>query len=656
MLIGFPMPKVLPVPLSLLLAAMLCASAPMSVAADARPAVLPVDYFYKTADMGTAVLSPNGRYLATTMRKKGMLQLAVLDLETNEAKMVAGYSDFEITGVTWLNDERIVYSVVDRSVITNEPGGLYTVARTGGKSTVLVPTWRDQKHPLVDTDIIAMHPVRLARDGSGKLLAIGHIRDGFDARPLLVDLGTGRHKEIDFNLAGKAIGLLFDGRDQVRVATMTTGEDLQTTQLWYRDASPGPWRMLTSHQLFEDAVTPAALVGDTLYVTAPAGAHRGLYKYDTVNNKLGELVLADPEVDVTGALVLAPDRAAVLGVRLGTERPRTHWFDSAYAALQNGIDRAHPNHVNDIFPNHGDAARLIKSYSSTDPGRVLRYDPATKKLAHLFRLRPWVEPEKMSEKLGFEYKARDGLPITGYLTLPKGRDPKKLPLIVYPHGGPHVRDEFGFDENVQFLANRGYVVLQPQFRGSSGFGLAHMKKGFRQWGLAMQDDITDGVKALVDDGMVDPQRVCIMGYSYGGYAAMMGLVKDPDQYKCGINLVGVTDLTALLKNGRWSTEGFRNITKIGIGDLATMKEQLARTSPVNRAADIKAPVFMAYGEKDSRVPLAQGTDMRDALKKAGKPVEWMSFANEEHSFVQDENRFRMANGIDAFLKKYNPAD
>jgi dipeptidyl aminopeptidase/acylaminoacyl peptidase len=308
------------------------------------------------------------------------------------------------------------------------------------------------------------------------------------------------------------------------------------------------------------------------------------------------------------------------------------------------------------MPGRPDTPFLVISYSATDPGRVLRYTPATKKLSTLFLNRPWVEPAKMSETVAFDYKARDGLPIMAYLTLPKGRTPKKLPLIILPHGGPTGRDFQGFDPVTQFLANRGYAVLQPQFRGSTGFGIEHMKKGFRQWGMAMQDDLSDGMRNLVAQGLVDPQRVCIMGASYGGYATMMGLAKEPEQYKCGINLMGVTDLTDLLKQGRWAGDAFRYQSKLMIGDLATMRAQIEQTSPVNRAADIRAPVFMAYGEKDRRVPLSHGTDMRDALKKAGKAHEWMSFPNEEHGFAHEENRFKVFNGIDTFLGKYNPAD
>lgn len=621
--------------------------------APAAPARLPVATFFKDAEIGSAQLSPNGRYLATTARKSGNLQLAVLDLETSEAKVLAGYTESDIANVLWIDNDRLAYSIIDRSFPNNAPRGLFTVARSGGKQVMVIGT-----HPGYDltyTSIYAVRPVARSHKDPRKMLAIGYIADGADARPLEVDVVSGRRNEIAFDLPGKPLDFLFDGQDQVRAATTTTGEDMQTTVIWYRDSGSTPWRKLVSFPSLDLRFGLVGMVGDDLYVTAPAGSRMGLYKYDVANNKLGELVLADQDADVEGGLVFAPDTRQLLGIRVPAEPPRTHWFDAGYASLQRSLDKAYPNRVNLIMPGETNAPRLIMSYSSTDPGRYLRYDPATRKVSLLFAARPWIDPAQMAEQLVFDYKARDGLPIMAYLTVPKGSSGKGLPLIVMPHGGPHARDYWGFAPDVQFLANRGYAVLQPQFRGSDGFGIDHLKKGFRQWGLAMQDDINDGVRTLVEQGLADPKRVCIMGASYGGYAAMIGLERDPAMYRCGVNLLGVTDLASLLAKGSWRSESFRYGSKVMIADQATMKAQIEATSPVLHAADIRAPVLMAYGEKDRRVPIDQGTDMRDALKKAGKTYEWMSFSNEEHGLSHEDNRLKVYSAIDAFLARYNPA-
>jgi dipeptidyl aminopeptidase/acylaminoacyl peptidase len=206
---------------------------------------------------------------------------------------------------------------------------------------------------------------------------------------------------------------------------------------------------------------------------------------------------------------------------------------------------------------------------------------------------------------------------------------------------------------VQFLAGMGYAVLQPQFRGSTGFGYEHFKKSFGQWGLSMQDDITDGVNSLVKQGVVDPKRICIMGASYGGYAAMMGLVKDPDLYRCAVNLLGVTNIFYTID--AWKQERVLSyLVKELIGDPDKLRDQFIATSPSKQADKIKAPVFMAYGEKDYRVPPVHGEEMRDGLKKLGKVGEYMELEKEEHGFAKEETRYRVYGAVETFLKKYNP--
>jgi dipeptidyl aminopeptidase/acylaminoacyl peptidase len=569
---------------------------------------------------------------------------------------VAGHDDFDIAQVRWIDNERLLYNGVDRSTPANAaPGGLFTVSRVAGKPVTVVKPPRDLRLNAM-VDFVAVAPLRAARTGANEVLGVGFIAEGGDARPVRFNTQTGRIRELDFNFPGKPLDFWFDQQDTPRVALATTSEDLQTSVIWYRVDGSGKWRQLASFPTFEPAFEVAGIVGDTLYVLAPHGARQALYRYDIAAGKLGELVLADPDGDVLPQLIVEPGSGRLLGVHIASEPRRTAWFDAGYGALQASLDRVNSGQVNLIVPAEADAARLILSYSSTHPGRYMRFDPAAKKLTQLFARRRWVDPDQMAEQLQFDYTARDGLPIMAYLTVPKGRAAKDLPLIVLPHGGPNMRDEWGYSDQVQFLANRGYVVLQPQYRGSTGFGLAHLKKGFRQWGLAMQDDVTDGVRELVRQNLVDPKRICIMGASYGGYATMMGLIKDPDLYRCGVNLLGVTDLDDLLASQRWSPQGARRINSDRIGDRATMKEQILATSPVRHADRIKAPVLMAYGEQDWRVPISQGTSMRDSLKRAGKTYEWMSFANEEHGFVHQDNRYKVFEAIDAFLRKYNPAN
>lgn len=617
--------------------------------------------FFKNPRIGTATLSPNGKYLATTANIKGMLQLAVVEMDTGAAKTIAGYEKLDVVHIHWINDERIVFSVIDRDgEQTSSSGGLYAIDRDGGKSSILI---RSLEHALFQnqaaflTSPLWMRMLDVARDDPNSIIALGYFFNR-DVVPYRVDTLTERRKEIYFNVPGLARDFIFDGRNQLRVVVSANAEDSIRT-VWYRDTVDQAWRKLSEHSSMEPRFSVIGFDEDnqTMIVAAPAGdGRKGIYKYDFANNKPGELLASDKNADVDGGLVFSPDTRKLLGVRMTTEPPRTQWLDKGYAALQAGIDRAYPNLVNVIHPGNAGAAMLVYSYSSTHPGNYSIYDPAKKKLRNLFATRPWLDPKKMSEQLVFDYVARDGLPIPSYLTLPQGREAKALPLVVLPHGGPWARDHWGFDPQVQFLAGLGYAVLQPQFRGSTGFGDNHFKKGFKQWGLAMQDDITDGVNSLIKQGLADPKRICIMGASYGGYAVLMGLIKDTYMYKCGINLLGVTDLAHLYSN---VSGGDDRVAQYGkkemIGDPDTLREQFIATSPSRQAGKILAPVFMVYGEKDRRVPLIHGEDMRDALRKQGKAVEWMELEKEEHGFAKEENRFKVYGAIETFLKKYNSA-
>ncbi len=641
---------------------LLCVTVLMLTAAGTAVAQTPLETFFKNPKIGTASLSPNGRYLATTTTIDGKLQLAIVDLETNAASNIAGYDKLDILHIRWISDNRLVFDVIDRGSEwgnSSSVDGLYAINRDGTKSTALMPTLENQRLSQMPDYASQPHWMRfvdVAKDAPNVVITIGYFFNG-DAVPYRVDSVTERRKEIYFNVPGLARDFVFDNNNVLRVV-VTTNVAQTEAKVWYRDADEQPWRLLSAHSYRTPKFRPLAFDVDntTLLVTARADTGMdGIFKYDFAANKAGELIASDKGVDVNEGLVFAPDSHKLMGVRINSDPPRTVWLDKGFAATQLGIDRVYAGQVNVITPGNAQAAVLIHSYSSTHPGNFAAYYPDRKKLLNLFAVQPGIDPKNMSEQLVYDYVARDGLALSSYLTLPKHREAKALALVVYPHGGPNIRDYWGFDPAVQFLAGMGYAVLQPQYRGSTGFGDDLYRKGFRQWGLSMQDDITDGVNSLIKQGVVNPAKVCIMGASYGGYATMMGLAKDPDLYKCGVNLLGVTNLNYMFSEGRWSKDKAAEFHfKETMGDPDTMKDQFAATSPVKLADKIKAPVFMAYGEKDSRVPLIHGEDMRDALKKLGKTYEYMELKDEEHGFSSEAVKFKVYGAIETFLKKYNP--
>jgi dipeptidyl aminopeptidase/acylaminoacyl peptidase len=286
------------------------------------------------------------------------------------------------------------------------------------------------------------------------------------------------------------------------------------------------------------------------------------------------------------------------------------------------------------------------------------FDKASGDLKKLADLSPWLNEKELCDMKPITYKSRDGLTIQGYLTLPKGytmENAKLLPLVVNPHGGPWYRDSWGFNPEIQFLANRGYAVLQMNFRGSTGYGKKFWQASFKQWGLTMQDDITDGVNWLIEQGIADPKRVAIYGGSYGGYATLQGIVKTPDLYAAAIDYVGVSNLFTFMNTIPPYWKPMLDMMYDMVGDPKKDSIQLRETSPVFNADKIKTPLFIAQGANDPRVNKAESDQMIEALKTRGVDVEYMVKDNEGHGFHNEENQFDFYAAMEAFLQKHIPA-
>jgi dipeptidyl aminopeptidase/acylaminoacyl peptidase len=300
---------------------------------------------------------------------------------------------------------------------------------------------------------------------------------------------------------------------------------------------------------------------------------------------------------------------------------------------------------------------LVHSYSDIQPHTWNLFNTETGKLNKVGDSFAAVDPARMGTQEALRYTARDGLEIPALLTLPNGAARKNLPLVVLVHGGPYVRGgQWGWDPQAQFLASRGYAVLEPEYRGSTGFGSKHFRAGWKQWGLKMQDDIADGARWAIKEGIVDPKRICIAGASYGGYATLMGLINDPDLYRCGIDWVGVTDIS-LLYTGHWSFRSDMSDSwkEYGmpdlIGDVVKDAQQFKATSPIEQAARIKQPLLLAYGGSDHRVPIYHGRKFYDAVKTTNPNVEMVVYDEEGHGWALPKNRIDFWRRVEKFLEK-----
>jgi dipeptidyl aminopeptidase/acylaminoacyl peptidase len=359
-------------------------------------------------------------------------------------------------------------------------------------------------------------------------------------------------------------------------------------------------------------------------------------------------------------LIHAPDSSSLVGaISLVGDDQRYTFFDAKLQASWNAVVKAFPGDRVTLESWSNDKHKLVVLVDSQTLGPAYALvDLDTKNARYLSDVYVGLGDDGVSEVRPIKYKAADGLEITGYLTLPKGKDPKNLPLVVLPHGGPAVRDYSDFDWWSQALASRGYAVLRPNYRGSAGFGWPFMSAGFGQWGKAMQTDLSDGVRYLAKQGTIDPKRVCIAGASYGGYAALAGAAIDRGVYRCAASVAGPADLKRMLTDSNRLYQTSDNSTVRYwlrfMGADGVRDPDLAAISPAKLADKVEIPVLLVHGKDDTVVPYVQSTIMADALKKAGKPVELVTLPGEDHNLSRGATRLQMLEALVAFLEKNNP--
>lgn len=648
--------------LALALAGSVATATSATVVIKAPAADLPVSAFFEHAGFSDAGLSPDGRIVAMRYAPSGSrVRLAVMDVKTNKIDVIAAPNDADIVGFSWVNDNRLVFSLGDRTVGDGEQRlgpGLYAVNRDGSELRQLISRkWLTNES---NKNLLQPNTSFFAAAGKGDtddvfVLQASYRNDDLEAVNLLrLNTRTGRSTSI--TRPPRVLQWYLDQNGEPR---LTASQDGSETVVNYLDPATGKWRPLTRFDSWSgNSFVPVAFAPDgTLYVSTENGQDkRALYTYDLKAGRLSaEPLVVLPDHDFEGALVKTDEK--VLGVVTQAETGASHWFDPQMQAAQTDIDARLPDAVNLLTPAQRSQERvlLVRSYSDTSAGTLYLYNLQNKELVLFGKASQRLDPARMSYKHPVRYTARDGLSIPAYLTLPKGVPPKNLPLVVLVHGGPSVRGGYwGFDPQVQFLASRGYAVLEPDFRGSKGYGRKHESAGWRQWGLGMQNDLADGAKWAAAKGFADPKRICIAGASYGGYATLMGLVNDPDIFKCGISWVGVTDINLLYSVtwGDMSEEARKFQLPLWIGDREKDAAQLLATSPITQAARIKRPLIVAYGGADNRVPIVHGTKFYSAVRSHNPDVEWIEYVDEGHGWRSVKTNIDFWTRVEAFLSKH----
>jgi dipeptidyl aminopeptidase/acylaminoacyl peptidase len=518
---------------------------------------------------------------------------------------------------------------------------------------------------IVDTDGNALRWVQgsyirtLPNDAQGhERILMGGRSDKYSIHS--VDLRTDEKEYLTYRIPGDPIHWIFN-KEGVPVALSTVSKaffsDEFTVAHWYRPSIKDKWEQLASFPITDVAWEPLYLTRDERALAVTSSTDRdtaAIYRYPLDERRIVEMMAGHPTEDI--AVNLRDDdtdeylRATTLGMK-----PEVHWFDARWASLQKAVDTVLPDRIN-WLTGQPSGRVLVWSHSDVDPGRWYLLNTQTMSMVNVAAARPDIQAEQMLPKQVVRYTAPDGLSIPAYLTLPR-KVSGKLPAVVLVHGGPIVRDEWSWDPEVQMLASRGYAVLQPQFRGSTGFGKAFQEVGYKQWGLAMQDDVSAGARWLVSEGIADPARMCVYGASYGGYAALWALVKTPDLFQCAISLAGVTDLNYMYDDDSDVNESAvgRLYRKKLIGDPKTMGRQFDEVSPLKHVDAIKMPLLIAHGERDGRVPIEHSKKMVEALKKRGKTYQWIPLEGEGHGISEPANQKIFYQAMFDFLGKYTRA-
>ncbi|TFW29951.1 alpha/beta hydrolase family protein [Duganella callida] len=621
------------------------------LARAAHGADIPAERFFQKPATSGAAISPDGHHVALRMLSpRGRTLLNIVDTDTHEQKVVANFNNADVSLFYWQSDMRLVYSVinVDHEGDVGAPG-LYAVDRDGKDFAPLSPLFKRQRS-FADSDFnnrayLAAPSVHGFPYRKADAMAVIVQQDqGQDLA--LLDTHKGRVSYL--RVPRQTYHWLFDAEGTVRVA-MSRHEGKEA--VWYKDGDA--WRELPAPQPFK----PLLYAGGKLYVSSRNGKDQAaVYRYDLQQNALeAEPLITVPGFDADGYFIV--DDSKLLGYRINTDSENTVWFDPAVKAIQAEVDARLPDTINTISVGaHNQTPYvLVDSLRDTQDHIYLLYHRDSKKLLRLGPARDDLPSAQMAAMAMVRYPARDGLQIPAYITFPKipaGQPAPAVVLIGDPQWSRSAHWEW--DAEVQFLASRGYLVIQPQPRGIAGFGRAHEEAGARQWGSAIQDDIADAVKWAVAQGHADPARVCIAGGGYGGYAAMMGLIRDAAVFKCGISWSGITDIASMYLNDWEDVADTRALPQLRatVGDPRTDADWLKEVSPLHQAARIKRPVLLAYGKEDKRVPFSEGRKFHAALTAAHAEVEWLEYTPSVEDWKTQGNRIDLWRHIEAFLARH----
>ena len=598
---------------------------------------IPLENFFKNPEKSSYQISPDGSFYSFMAPYKNRMNIFIQKIGDSSAIQLTYEEARDIAGYFWPNNEQIVF-------LKDEAG--------------------DENFHLFGVNIDGSNPISFTDFEGVRAQIIDDLPDqkdfvviGLNKRnkqvfdPYRLNLKTGEISMLAEN-PGNIQGWMFDHDGKLRIATAIV--DGVNQSILYRESEEDEFKTIITTN-FKEGFNPQFFTFDNKNIIGSSNLGRDKYaivEFDPITAKEVKVLYANDDYDVNG-VGYSRKRKVITAAYFESWKSERHYFDSLSKSTFEKIQKQLPGYEIGITGlNKDENIIILRTYSDKSLGAYYIYNLEDDKMKKIVDVSPWIDENEMSNQLPIAYQSRDGFKINGYLTLPKGYDmesAENLPVVINPHGGPWARDSWGFNPEIQFLANRGYAVLQMNFRGSTGYGRKFFEASFKKWGREMQDDITDGTQWLIDQGIADSTRIAIYGGSYGGYATLMGLVKEPKMYAAGVDYVGVSNMFTFMKTIPPYWEPMLEMMYEMVGDVEKDSAMLREVSPVFHVDKIKAPLFIAQGANDPRVNVDESDQMVKAMKEKGIDVEYLVKKDEGHGFRNEENRFEFYRAMEKFL-------